>query len=178
MKELSKEPDWISEAGQCERPGLTFDPLFHVFVLSFLPFANSFLSFDLSVASGSCSSLSYSSHSYSIDFTLFLVPLPSSPAHSRLGEYLGEINFESHWSLSPSRSWLVNWCKEKTIFDNRWNYIRCICVIDGEEGKKRTIFWKQSFSKVFFNFIQESNKLRCIFFLIVEIIRKKKNLNK
>lgn len=26
MKELSKQPDWISEAGQCERPGLTFDP--------------------------------------------------------------------------------------------------------------------------------------------------------
>lgn len=42
-------------------------------------------------------------------------------------------------------------------------------------------FLKTEFFKSFFgfNFIQESNKLRCIFFfLIVEIIGKKKNLNK
>lgn len=97
MKELSKEPDWISEAGQCERPGLTFDPLFHVFVLSFLP------SRQLVPLVRSLGSLRVLFHALIFISFLFYrfhavsgAVVPSSPAHSRLGEYLGEINFESH----------------------------------------------------------------------------------
>lgn len=91
MKELSEEADWISEAGQCERPGLTFDPpstfSFYPSLPLLLP-SLPFPSFDLSVASGPV----LPSH---IHLVLILSISRCFWAHRRPREYLANFSREN-----------------------------------------------------------------------------------
>lgn len=140
MKELSKQPDWISEAGQCERPGLTFDPCS---TFSFYPSYPSPTRSSLVRSLGSLRVLFLALIFISFLFYRFHAVSGAVAVLSRhhtvaLGNTYGKLISRVtdlfplfFFSLSlpaPPFSlfalWLVNWCNgEQVFFDNRWNYI-------------------------------------------------------